>query len=353
MSGARIVRTNEDVVFTCPQLPYDFSETLYQKRGTGGSETALFEIARMLKAKTGRSIKIFKSGPSEIGESGVEYFSIGERERYFSAVTPRIHVAWRHNERLTYAKTYLWAHDTYIAGVDIELNFDFMLCLSNFHKVFVHRNQFVPSRKIIVTRNGIDPKKLSFERSSKNENKIVWMTSPDRGLRSALLVMDLIAKRHPQIELHVYYGFHLLYLYGLENEAKELKEMLATRPYAKLHGSIEQSQMYQEVADAVVWLYPCNFLETFCITALEMLALGVFPIARKHGALAETLGEAEQKGHAILLEYSRLGQEEIEAYADAISTVLQGKLWEWVRLDLDRHSWSAVADEWLGFMGLV
>lgn len=90
-----------------------------------------------------------------------------------------------------------------------------MLCLSEFHKTYVHRNQFVPSRKIIVTRNGIDPQKFSFDRPKKNANKIVWMSSPDRGLNSALRVTDLLIQDFPNIELHVYCGFHLLYLYGL------------------------------------------------------------------------------------------------------------------------------------------
>jgi len=228
-----------------------------------------------------------------------------------------------------------------------------MLCLSLFHKTFVHRNQHVPSRKIIVTRNGINPEKFSFEKPAKNQTKIVWMSSPDRGLKSALLIMDILVKRFPTLELHIYYGFHLLYLYGLEGEADELKRMISARPYVRYHGSVEQSQMYREVADAVVWLYPCNYLETFCIAALEMLALGVFPVTRRHGALPETLAEAEQKGNAILLQYDRIADNHLEAYADAVSKVLERRLWETVGLDLARYSWSSVADEWIEFMSLA
>lgn len=234
----------------------------------------------------------------------------------------------------------------------MQRNFDFMLCLSQFHKAYAHRNQLVPSRKIIVTRNGINPQKLGGDKRPKDENKIVWMSSPDRGLESALLVMDRLVERFPRLELHVYYGFHLLYLYGLAKEADRLKTMLAARPYVKYRGFVEQKQMYGEVVDAVVWLYPCAVSKTFCITALEMLALGIFPVTSRRGALTETLGDAERKGCAILLTEYGAGDREVQTYVDAVATVLEGKMWEKVGLDLERHSWSSVADEWLSFMHL-
>jgi glycosyltransferase involved in cell wall biosynthesis len=165
--------------------------------------------------------------------------------------------------------------------------------------------------------------------------------------------MDVITRSRPTAELHVYYGFHLLRLYGMEGEADELEEMLKQRPYVRLQGFTEQSKMYREVADAVIWLYPCNYLETFCITALEMQALGIFPVTRRHGALAETLREAEQKGNAILLDYPRIAESDIQAYAAAVFKVLDGRTWEKVTLDLERNSWSAIADEWIRFMNLA
>jgi glycosyltransferase involved in cell wall biosynthesis len=129
--------------------------------------------------------------------------------------------------------------------------------------------------------------------------------------------------------------------------------MIAACPYVIYHGLVEQRRMYEEVADAVVWLYPCDSLETFCITALEMLALGIFPVTRRYGALSETLADAERSGGAILLEYAHTTDRAIEAYADAVTGVLLARSWEKTRLDLPRHSWSSIADEWIEFMKLA
>jgi glycosyltransferase involved in cell wall biosynthesis len=345
------IATAEDIVFSCPQMPYAFDEKLYRTQGMGGSETALIEMARWLRRKTSRPVKVFNHGiETTVAESGVEWGTARDQEAYFVRNRPKVHIAWRHNIRLTDARTYLWCHDLLTETVAERRNFDSMLCLSEYHKVYVHRNQFVPSRKIIVTRNGIDPSNLTFQRPRKNPNKFLWMSSPDRGLKSALRIMDVVTKELPEVELHVYYGFHLLRLYGLATLAGELEGMIKERAYVKYHGFTEKAQMYREAADAVIWLYPCNYLETFCIAALEMQALGVFPVTRRFGALADTLREAERNGSAILLEYPTLTQREIERYSAAVFSVLRGKLWERVSLDLEKNSWASIAGEWIDLM---
>jgi hypothetical protein len=118
-------------------------------------------------------------------------------------------------------------------------------------------------------------------------------------------VMDEVVKEIPGAELHVYYGVESLYKYGPQMSAlaDKLKAMMADRAYVKYHGFTEQSKMYQEVADAAIWLHPCNWIETSCITAMEMQALKVYPVTRSLGALNDTLKEAKEKGWATLLDH--------------------------------------------------
>jgi len=163
----------DDIVFTCPRKPYAFDETLYKKQGMGASEIALIEIARLLKKKTKRRVRVFSQAPTTtIGESGVEWMSDSEQSDYFSRAKPFVHIAWRHNNRLTYAKTYLWSQDLLTETVETGRNFDFLMCLSNFHKGFVHRSQFVPSRKILVTRNA--PWPTRSRTPSKGARRSCW-----------------------------------------------------------------------------------------------------------------------------------------------------------------------------------
>jgi len=70
-------------------------------------------------------------------------------------------------------------------------------------------------------------------------------------------------------------------------------------------------------------------------------------------ALADTLKDAEQRGAAILLEYSRIADRDVEAYAQAAVRVVRERMWERASLDLEKYSWSSIADEWIGFMQLA
>lgn len=346
-----------DIVFTCPpQSAYEFDEEIYKTKPLGGSETALVQMAKLLKEKTGRRVLVFNMRKEDlVAESGVEYVSNAKVNEYFSKFKPKVHIAWRHNTKITEAMTYLWCHDLFTPTVEQKQNFDKFLALSPFHKNYTMGLQGVSEDKIIVTRNGIDPKKFNFEKRQKNPNKIVWMSSPDRGLERAILIVDEVRKEFPEVHLHVYYGIEGLYKYGphMSALADKLKAMMNDRPYIKYHGFTEQSKMYQEVSDAVIWNHPNDFIETFCITALECLANGIFPIARRLGALGDTLKDASDNRQAILLDYDYKDVDDsIKLHKNAICRAILNRQWENVEFDLEKHSWNSVANEWIEFMSL-
>jgi glycosyltransferase involved in cell wall biosynthesis len=352
----------EDIVFTCPpHNAMEFDEELYQSKGCGGSETALVEMAKSLKELTKRPVKVFNMRQSElVCESGVEYIPNSKLTEYMSKNRPKMHIAWRHNIKCTLAKTYLWCHDLFTPTVEGVQNFDKIMCLTPFHKDYVKGLQGVKEEKIWVTRNGVNPEKFQFERKPKNPNKIVWMSSADRGLDSCMLVMDKVVQEFPAAELHVYYGVDNLYKYGpkMSALADKLKSMMSSRPYVKYHGFTEQKKMYQEVSDAVIWLHPCNWIETSCITAMEMLALGIYPVTRALGALNDTLKEAKAGGYAVLLNHEfdhdtmKFTEQDTKMYYNEVCKALLNRSWEKVNFDFDKHSWLQVAKEWIEEMKL-
>lgn len=352
----------EDIVFSCPPGgAYPFDEVLYEQKGMGGSETALIEMAMWLKRKTNRRVIVFNTRSEDlVAPSGVEYISNAKLNEYMAKNKPRVHIAWRHNIRLTEAPTYLWCHDLVTQGVENVMNFDKMMCLTEFHKNYVMGKQGVPEDKIFVTRNGLNPEKFAFKRPEKNPNKLVWLSSPDRGLKRCMLVLDRVRERFPEIELHVYYGTDNLEKYGLKSLADELHLMMSDRPWVKYHGFTEQKQMAREIADAVLWPHTHNFIESFCITALETLELGIYPVTRSMGALVNVLDDATKKGQATLLDFKTatmdhhlITEEELEGYSHAISSALERKAWQGMSFDIARHSWESVANDWLREFGLV
>lgn len=59
------------------------------------------------------------------------------------------------------------------------------------------------------------------------------------------------------------------------------------------HGRVSQEALAVCMNDSHIWPYTTQFMETFCITAIEMQAAGVIPIASKLAALNDNIAIKE------------------------------------------------------------
>lgn len=339
----------DDILISChPTGFYEWDEEIYKERGIGGSETAVVEMARHLHNKTGRTVKIFNNRDKAKILDGVEYLPAKILHEYVSFKKPKAHIAWRHNIKFTDPEiTYIWNHDLGFGGLQAQQNFKKSLALSQFHKEFQRAFFGVPESKIIVTSNGINPEKFKFNNCAKEPGKIVWSSSPDRGLKEAMLVMDEVVKERPDAKLHVYYGFDNISKLGKNDVVYEFQQMIQQRPYVLYHGNVAQTALMQELASAEVWLYPTNFQETYCITAIEMLCSKVFPVVRNWGALPDTLGD-----FGDILDFECRTTGEVKQYAKHVLSALNEYKWQTINVNPEKYSWEKVADQWIEFLEL-
>lgn len=348
-----LIETDEIVITSGPDGAYPWDSEIYKTKGLGGSETAAVEMSTWLAKKTRHKVIVFNPRKERFTDaSGVEYRPVNEVLDYFTKYKPRTHIMWRHNTKLTDAPTYLWCHDLMAPGAENALNADKLICLSEFHKNYVRSMQGVAEDKIVLSRNGIDPKRFEGLRV-KNKNKVIFPSSPDRGLDRAMLIMDEARKSLPDLELHVYYGLENLEKYGLAEMAKTLRAMMAERPWVKYHGNVDQKTLAKEMGEAVVWLYPANFIESFCITVLESVASGCYPLVRKIGALQNTVKPFADMGMAEIVDLNAETPEQREEWAKLLVSAVKGAKWQNIELSerlLEAMSWESVADEWIEMM---
>ncbi len=345
------IETDEIVFSSIPNShPYPFDEEIYKTKGMGGSETALIEVAKRMKKMTGRSVIVFNTRETEkLCESGVEYRPAHAMYEYFSKYKPDLHIAWRHNIKLTDAKTFLWCHDLYTPGAEVNNVYDKHICLSPFHRDYVHIQQGVPYEKIHVSRNGVNKERFAIT-AIKNENKIVWPNSPDRGLDRAILIVERAREiTGKPLELHIYYGLENLVKYGRKELHDKLQAMISERPWVKYHGNVDQHTLAREMKEAVIWLYNADFIETFCITAVEAMYAGCYGIVREVGALRDIVRPFADRKWASLLFLESNTEEEREVYAQEIKSALEEKKWE--QIDMREvstdYSWNFVARDFL------
>lgn len=349
-----VLKQTDDIVISChPVGFYEWDEEIYKSRGVGGSETAVIRMARELHRLTSRRVLVFNNREVPRILNGVEYRPAKSLPEYMSANLPKVHIAWRHNMKVTEAPTYVWCHDLMVPGIERAEHYEKVLALSEFHGKYLSSLFGVPKEKIHITRNGIDPQRFKLEDTCvKNGMKVVYASSPDRGIDRALSVMDKVVAILPKAKLHVYYGFDNMFKNGMGEEAKRLQRLIDERPYVVQHGNLDQVALAKELSSAAVWLYPTNFLETFCITALEMLASRVYPVVRKWGALENTLSEAAAQGMADLIDRDCVKEEDVAVYAQHVIEAIDKNKFTEIRFDPSGHSWAAVAAEWVNFMGL-
>lgn len=346
----------QEIAITCVPNPIKgWDEDTLSKNGIGGSETAVIHMARKLHDLTGLRVRVFNDREATWERDGVTYEPLAQMYAYFKERMPLVQIAWRHNIRLCPAPMYIWCHDLLFLGLEMGHGYDHVFALSDFHKDWLHSLYGVPLGKIIVTRNGIDAERYNPTKPIPNKvpHKVIFSSSPDRGMDTTIKIMDLVRLEVRDAELHCYYGFEGMLSAGKQAEVQALEQMIKERPWVHMHGNIKQSELTQEFHTATVWLYPTNFLETFCITALEALCAQVYPVVRKYGALPDTLRKADEKGMADILDIDPTTPIGMEVFATAVVDALKGEAWRRITVIPEDLSWESVAREWIQLFGLT
>jgi len=280
-------------------------------------------------------------------DSGVEYFPVSELEGYLKNVEPHSHIAWRHANPLTRAKSYVWCHDLQCPGAEKVQNYDKIIALSGFHKNYLTETNGVPADKIVLGFNGIDPNDFKAEHEKK-PLKVVFSSSPDRGLVQTIAIVKKAREISGlDLTLDCFYGFENMRKAGQNEWADRIQAQIDANPFVTMHGQVSKRILMQHFKEAAVWLYPADFIETYCITAIEALCAGTWPIVRPMGALPYTLHEAVEKDMCDFVECEANTEANIGIWAKALMSAVIDQKWRRVKVDHEKYSWERVAEHFI------
>jgi len=331
------------------------------KDGIGGSEEAVINVAKHL-VTLGWKVEVFNEciEPKErllgVTEKTIDGVVYKPHYSYNPTQPCDVFVAWRLPEFLVFspegAYNIVWLHDiqeaSYYHDKIIE-KMDKVFCMSEYHKSFI--KDFVPEEKIYVTRNGIDP--LHFDKEYvEREHKYIYASSPDRGLEYILYNWDDIREIDPKAELYIFYGFTKVYDKLIEDDPgrREFKE----RIMGMIH-KLEKSGVHyigrvghQELADWYSrcgwWLYPCDFPEIFCISAVKAQAAGCWPITVNGFALDEVVKYGTvTKGD---IKKANIQKKWVKSIAKAKTTVTKNMRQKARKWACETFSWESLAKDW-------
>jgi len=151
----------------------------------------------------------------------------------------------------------------------------------------------LPTEKCVVIKNGIEninPVESSYQKGQ--PIKIIHQCTPWRGLSVLLGAMQLV--KNPLISLDVYSSCEVYgkdFAEANDKHYEALYEQARQLPNVNYIGYKPNEYIKEHLKDYRLFVYPSIWEETFCISALEAMAAGLYCITTNYGALFETGAE--------------------------------------------------------------
>lgn len=269
------------------------------KRGVGGSETFIIEMSKYLSRNF--DVYVFcNCEEDEIYES-VQYFHLSKLYSFLSANHIHTCIVSRYTEYLPVCyendidNIYLSLHDLLIDGTVIPVNSKLknVFCLSESH--LQHFVEIFPCFKNITKSFNYGIDEIFFFNEQQNykiKNKFIYSSFPNRGLIQLFNMWEVIRTRLKDATLHLYFDIDNTWVNeNWSEDMKLIKEYLKThneKDGIYYHGWVDKKTLSEAWKTSSIWLYPCTFVETFCLTALECAASKTLCITTDIGSLKET-----------------------------------------------------------------
>jgi glycosyltransferase involved in cell wall biosynthesis len=231
---------------------------------------------------------------SKNAKGGTELMKFGLAERLDPKVLDEVQIIASRVRELDETKVrVLWCHD--LPG-DPESDHLKDRGWDKFHKiVFVSNWQMqayiqhynIPWSKCIVLQNAIEPLDL-IENKGTDKIKLVYTSTPHRGLDILYSVFDKLCEKHDNLELDVFSSFKL---YGWPERDKQFRQVfdaLEKHPKINYHGTQPNDVVRKAVSESHIMAYPSTWPETSCLCLIEAMSAGLACVHPNFAALPET-----------------------------------------------------------------
>jgi GR25 family glycosyltransferase involved in LPS biosynthesis/glycosyltransferase involved in cell wall biosynthesis len=286
-------------------VPWNHSSML--RGALGGSERAVAHLSNELCRQ---GYTVYVSGGVQPDDSvGVKYVGLSDlpellRTTAFHTIICSRYVSFLelYGGSASWHRFYVWAHDTHLLSYGCDLSdtaildkwsdhIDGCVCQTQWHADEYARQYPMLKSRIRVINNGIDA--ALFPRPiSKKTNRFIYTSRTERGLSRILDLWPDIVAALPDATLVIstYVPF------PCNDDERRIQARIAQlndthgKECIRHLGQLNPAQLYAEMGAAEYWLYPTDWPETSCITAMEMLMSGVICLYYPVAGLTDTMG---------------------------------------------------------------
>ena len=321
-----------------------YSPNTLNHKGLGGTEQCCIYLSKYLK-NFGWNI-VVGGNVDEVTVDGVRWMKTETiHKEMFDQFDFIIGVGYIHfllEFRGYNCKKIFWVHNTYYfpwwRAEELENHVELLkspdlskiVCLTNWHKNQWATKYNLSLDRIEVIGNAIEPDKFN-KKIKKKSGKIIWSSAPERGLIELLNNWKRIKSVLGHAELHVFAPSYSTE--GLKRLKRNLKDVY-------FRGNVSPEKLHEEMLSAEYWFYLTDYEETYCITALEMQAAGVFPITTKVAGLNETVY------NGLMVENTETKWQTSIKILDKASVELKNKIIKYNKNKVKESSWLMRSLEW-------
>ncbi len=217
VSRPRVLKTDQRPLFGLytGQAWERWSPKSLDAGGIGGSETAAVHTALDFLRKGFRSVVFGDCEGMEGNYDGVEYIHHSSFPDFISRERFALFVSSRRADIFSLPikadRTACVVHDIWLSpDGNAQLHegkVSQFIVLSDWHKsFFLNHHKQVPRDKVVVSRDGVDISRFSHD-VKRERGRMIYSSSPDRGLDVLLHALPRIRKEVPDASVHVFYGF--------------------------------------------------------------------------------------------------------------------------------------------------
>ena len=167
-----------------------------------------------------------------------------------------------------------------------------------------------------VFNYGIDSSFFHDSSYQKDPYRFIYSSFPNRGLVQLLTMWPKIKSHFPVATLHLYFDIENKWVNNncpeIMNEVRRLL-ILSKNLDVYYHGWVDKYTLSKAWEKSEIWLYPCVFNETFCLTSLEAAASRTLSISTNLAALSET-------NQGIIIEGDPNSDEWVDKVIDVLKT---------------------------------
>lgn len=297
------------IAFIYPKR-YSFYPPDYLGRGLGGTESTLVLLAKAL-VRLGHNVEIYNCCFKDGNYDGVSWKSLwilDQNKKFDVVISLRLLETFKEHKFNSVIKA-VWIQDDALQGagqLDENGDVDIWISVSDTQKKFIEKKETIKSEHWFLTRNAFDEEVYTdnLRKTKKIKNQAIYCSSPDRGLDYLLDMWPEIKERVPDARLVVTGSFAL---WGVSDEENnrifgEIYDKVSRLQGVTIFQRLSKQKLAKLQAESEVMLYPTDFNEMFCISALECFAVGTPIISSKKAAMIERV-EDGKNGFLIDLPY--------------------------------------------------